>query len=86
MLLHRALITGRLLAKPLQMLRSLANDLSIPVLMISAQNQNSCDSKRMTSLRESSELEYSADSIMLITTDDDKCVGQDRYARNPHHC
>ena len=64
-----------------QMLRSLANDLNIPVLMISAQNRTGQDSKRMTSLRESSELEYSADSILLITTDDDKCVGQDRYAR-----
>jgi replicative DNA helicase len=65
-----------------QMLRNLANDLSIPVLMISAQNRSGQDSNRMTSLRESSDLEYSADSIMLITTDEDKHLGGDRYARN----
>ena len=64
------------------MLRNLANDLNIPVLMISAQNRTGQDSKRMTSLRESSDLEYGADSIMLISTDEDKHVGQDRYARD----
>ena len=62
-------------------LRALANSLDIPVLVVSAQNREGQNSQRMTSLRESSDLEYSADSIMLISTDDKKIVGANHYAR-----
>ena len=63
-------------------LRSLANTLDIPVIVISAQNRSGQDSNKLTSLRESSDLEYSADSAMFITKDEEKHLGGDRYARN----
>ena len=63
-------------------LRSLANSLNIPIIVISAQNRTGQNSQNMTSLRESSDLEYSADSIMLISTNDKKVVGGGYYARD----
>lgn len=70
-----------------QRLRELANKLNIPVLMISAQNRSGQGTDRMTSLRESSDLEYGADSISLLTNvidEDKKYVGGGWYARNLH--
>ena len=47
--------------------RKLATDSRCPVLLVSAQSRDKQGSKDMTSLRESSDLEYGADSIMLLT-------------------
>ena len=65
-------------------LRSLANSLDIPVIVISAQNRTGQNTQNMTSLRESSDLEYSADSVMLIKTDDKTVLGGGYYARELH--
>lgn len=63
-------------------LRNLANALNVPVIVISAQNREGQGKAKLTSLREASDLEYSADSVTFITNDEDKHVGQDRYARD----
>lgn len=55
-------------------LRKLANESRCPVLLVSAQNRSGQGSSSMTSLRESSDLEYGADSIMLLTKPDDVTV------------
>lgn len=61
-------------------LRKIALDLDIPVLVISAQNRSGQGSTSMTSLRESSDLEYGADSIMLLA-DSDALHGSGIYGR-----
>ena len=50
-------------------LRDLANKTRCPVLLVSAQNRAQQGTASMTSLRESSDLEYGADSIMLLMKD-----------------
>lgn len=63
-------------------LRSLANKTDCPVLLISAQNRNGQGTTSMTSLRESSDLEYGADSILLLTDDKEPpLLGAGCYAR-----
>ena len=62
-------------------LRNIANKLDIPVIVISAQNRSGQDSDKLTSLRESSDLEYSADSVMFVTKDEDRHMGGGCYAR-----
>jgi replicative DNA helicase len=61
-------------------LRKLALDLQVPVLVISAQNRSGQGSTSMTSLRESSDLEYGADSIMLLA-DSNEAHGRGIYGR-----
>lgn len=56
-------------------IRDLANRARCPVLMISAQNRSGQGTDRMTSLRESSDLEYGADSVMLLTNDNTVATG-----------
>jgi replicative DNA helicase len=58
--------------------RKLANESRCPVLLISAQSRQGQGSTNMTSLRESSDLEYGADSIMLLTKADGM-VGPGRH-------
>lgn len=52
-------------------LRQVALQQGVPVLAIAAQNRAKQGEAAMTSLRESSDLEYSADSISFLTSDDD---------------
>ena len=61
-------------------LRRVASETNCPVLLISAQNRTGQGTAKMTSLRESSDLEYGADSIMLLTHDDTAMVGMDKKA------
>jgi replicative DNA helicase len=61
-------------------LRKIALELEIPVLVISAQNRSGQGSTSMTSLRESSDLEYGADSIMLLA-DSGEAHGSGIYGR-----
>lgn len=62
-------------------LRAIANKADCPVLMVSAQNRAGQGSTSMTSLRESSDLEYGADTILLLTNDTATVVGSGKYAR-----
>lgn len=62
-------------------LRALAIKSHCPVLLVSAQNRAGQGSASMTSLRESSDLEYGADSILMLTRDDDAPVGTGKYGR-----
>ena len=62
-------------------LRKLANETGCPVLLVSAQNRSGQGTASMMSLRESSDLEYGADSILFITNDEAGTVGSGRYAR-----
>jgi len=61
-------------------LRKISLDLQVPVLVISAQNRNGQGSTSMTSLRESSDLEFGADCIMLLT-DSNEAHGRGIYGR-----
>jgi replicative DNA helicase len=61
-------------------LRKISLDLQVPVLVISAQNRSGQGSTSMTSLRESSDLEYGADSIMLLA-DSNEAHGRGIYGR-----
>ena len=61
-------------------LRRVAVETRCPVLLISAQNRTGQGTASMTSLRESSDLEYGADSIMLLTRDEMAVVGTDKRA------
>lgn len=63
-------------------LRKVALDTRCPVLMVSAQNRQGQGSASMTSLRESSDLEYGADTIMLLTNDEAAAVGSGQYGRS----
>ncbi len=62
-------------------LRSLANEIDAAVLLVSAQNRGGQGSANMTSLRESSDLEYSADSILLLTNEAEALFGGGKHAR-----
>lgn len=62
-------------------LRGMANETGCPVLLVSAQNRSGQGTSNMMSLRESSDLEYGADTIMLLVNDDEAQYGQGRYAR-----
>jgi replicative DNA helicase len=62
-------------------LRDVANRARCPVLMISAQNRGEQGTASLTSLRESSDLEYGADSAMFLLDDDAAMVGSGKYAR-----
>lgn len=59
-------------------LRQAALQHHCPVLLISAQNRAAQGEARMASLRESSDLEYSADSVMFLTKDDDRMASPPR--------
>jgi replicative DNA helicase len=59
-------------------LRRAALDLHCPVLAISAQNRSAQGEAKMSSLRESSDLEYSADSIWFLTHDKDRPLSPPR--------
>jgi replicative DNA helicase len=48
-------------------LRKIALQMELPLLLISAQNRTGQGTNNMTSLRESSDLEYGADTILLLT-------------------
>lgn len=61
-------------------LRRIALEHEVPVLVISAQNRSGQGSTSMTSLRESSDLEYGADSIMLLA-DSGEAHGTGIYGR-----
>lgn len=67
--------------KAVMALRDIANVIDAAVLLVSAQNRSGQGSANMTSLRESSDLEYSADSIWFLTSDDATMVGGGKYAR-----
>lgn len=53
-------------------LRSLALALKCSILAISAQNREGAGEAKMSSLRESSHVEYSAESVMFLTQDKDR--------------
>lgn len=60
-------------------LRELSMRLNSPVLVISSQNRGGQGSGSLTSLKESGDLEYSADSALFLTKDDKRPVnGTDR--------
>ena len=61
-------------------LRRAALELHCPVLAISAQNRSAQGEAKMSSLRESSDLEYSADSIWFLTNDKDRPLPYPRRA------
>jgi hypothetical protein len=67
--------------KAVMALRDISNVIDAAVLLVSAQNRSGQGSANMTSLRESSDLEYSADSIWFLTSDDAAMVGGGKYAR-----
>lgn len=62
-------------------LRAFANETDAAVLLVSAQNRGGQGSASMTSLRESSDLEYGADSILFLTSGDQNNIGGGKYAR-----
>jgi len=62
-------------------LRALALRTHCPALLVSAQNRSGQGSASMTSLRESSDLEYGADSILMLTNDAEAPVGTGKYGR-----
>jgi replicative DNA helicase len=51
-------------------LRALALGLEIPVLVLSSQNRPGQGEARLTSLKESGDIEYSADTALFLTTDE----------------
>jgi replicative DNA helicase len=53
-------------------LRKVVRECRVPVLAITAQNRTNMDTANMSSLRESSDLEYGADSISFLTNDGDE--------------
>jgi len=61
-------------------LRKAALEHRCPVLAISAQNRAAQGEAKMSSLRESSDLEYSADSVLFLTHDKDRLVSPPRRA------
>jgi replicative DNA helicase len=65
-------------------LRDLALDLQSPVLVISSQNRPGQGEARLVSLKESGDIEYSADTALFLTTDDEngmKAAEKDELAR-----
>lgn len=62
-------------------LRKMALATDCPVLLVSAQNRAGQGSGSMTSLRESSDLEYGADTILLLQKDDEAMVNMGQQAR-----
>jgi replicative DNA helicase len=52
-------------------LRDLATTLSCPVIAISSQNRTGQGSAKLTSLKETGDLEFSADSAIFLVTDDE---------------
>jgi len=58
-------------------LREIANQLDVAVLVVSALSRSGQEKDRptMTSFRESSDLEYGADSILALSTDDSALTG-----------
>jgi replicative DNA helicase len=64
-----------------QALRAVSERAGCPVVLVSAQNRAGQGSASMTSLRESSDLEYSADSILLLTRDEAKDGFDGQYHR-----
>lgn len=62
-------------------LRALAIRTHCPALLVSAQNRSGQGSASMTSLRESSDLEYGADSILMLTNDPEAVIGSGKYGR-----
>jgi replicative DNA helicase len=52
-------------------LRDISRIHQVPILAIAAQNRGSMNEAKMSSLRESSDLEYGADTIIFLTNDKD---------------
>jgi replicative DNA helicase len=52
-------------------LRDISRNHQVPILAISAQNRGGSNEAKMSSLRESSDLEYGADTILFLTNDKD---------------
>lgn len=78
-------------------LRELSRSLSSPVLAISSQNRAGYGSKAMDSLKEAGELEYGADTVLILTKDDrsedpptppavavDLTISKNRYGPSDH--
>lgn len=59
-------------------LRLVAETNKVPILAISAQNRTGQGDAKMSSLRESSDLEYGADSISFLTTDESELTKEKR--------
>lgn len=62
-------------------LRELANEIDCAVLLVSAQSRSGQGTANMTSLRESSDLEYAADSILMLTNEPEALFGGGKHAR-----
>ena len=77
----RAAVGGTALA-----LRDIANQMEAAVLLVSALNRTGQEKERpsMTSFRESSDLEYGADSIMALAADPEVMVGSNKRAVGLH--
>lgn len=68
-------------------LRQAAMQVGVPVLAIAAQNRSGQGEASMSSLRESSDLEYTADSICFLSTDkDEKDAYQEERRRVTFAC
>jgi replicative DNA helicase len=61
-------------------LRQAALRCHCPILLISAQNRAAQGEAKMSSLRETSDLEYSADSIIFLTADNNRLASPPRKA------
>lgn len=67
-------------------LRQAAMTAGVPVLAIAAQNRMGQGEAKMASLRESSDLEYTADSITFLVNDDDEAAAREARRRVTLSC